>query len=74
MLVLTARKLYTIHGTIHDTVLGGAATCSECFVRSLLIVPLACLGSMAAPELPNSLWNSQKKVYKTFGTSGRLPV
>ena len=26
---------------------------------------------MAAAVQPNSLWNSQKKVYKTFGTSGR---
>ena len=49
----------------------GAATCSEGFIICFLKVPLACLGSMAAAVLPNSLWNSQKKVYKTFGTSGR---
>ena len=38
-----------------------------CFLK----VPLACLGSMAAAVEPNSLENSQKKVNKTFGTSGR---
>ena len=50
---------------------GGAATCSEGFVICFLKVPLACLGSMAAAVQPNSLGNSQKKVNKTFGTSGR---
>ena len=52
-------------------VLGGAATCSEGFVICFLKVPLACLGNMAAAVQPNSLGNSQKKVNKTFGTSGR---
>ena len=45
-------------------------TCSEGFVICFLKVPLACLGSMAAAVEPNSLENSQKKVNKTFGTSG----
>ena len=50
---------------------GGAATCSEGFVICFLKVPLACLGSMAAAIQPNSLGNSQKTFYKTFGTRGR---
>ena len=52
-------------------ILGGAATCSEGFVICFLKVPLACLGSMSAAVQTNSLGNSQKTVYKTFGTSGR---
>ena len=51
--------------------LGGEATCSEGFVMCFLKVPLACLGSRAAAVQPSSLGNSQKNVYKTFGTSGR---
>ena len=54
----------------HD-VIGGAATYSEGFLNCFLKVPLACLGSMAAAVLPNSLGNSQKKVYKTFRKSCR---
>ena len=56
---------------IDDNIPGGAATCSEGFVICFLKVPLACLGSMAAAVQPNNLGNSQKKVNKTFGTSGR---
>jgi len=56
---------------MNSAVLVGAATCSVGFVICFLKVPLACLGSMAAAVLPNSLGNSQKKVYKTFGTGGR---
>ena len=51
--------------------MGGAATCSEGFVICFLKVPLAFLGSMAAAVPANSLGNSQKTFYKTFGTSGR---
>ena len=53
------------------SVLGAAATCSEGFAICFLEVPHAGLGSMAAAVQPNSLGNSQKKVNKTFGTSGR---
>ena len=52
-------------------VLGGAATCSEGFVIRFRKVGLVCLDSMAAAVQPNSLRNSQKKVNKTFGRSGR---
>ena len=52
-------------------ILVGAATFSEGFVICFLIVPPACLGSMAAAVKTNSLGNSQKTVNKTFGTSGR---
>ena len=53
------------------SILGGAATCVQGFVISFLKVPLACLGCMAAAVQPSGLGNSQKFVYKTFGTSGR---
>ena len=49
----------------------GAAGYVKGFVTCFLEVPLACLGSRAAAVQPNSLGNSQKTVYKTFGTSGR---
>ena len=52
------------------SILGGAATCSECFVICFLKVPPAYLGSMAAavkaaavkPVELRNLWNSQKTV------------
>ena len=50
---------------------GGAANCSEGFVISFLKDPPACLGRMAAAVQHSGLGNSQKFVYKTFGTSGR---
>ena len=53
------------------SVLGGAATCSEGFVTCFLKVPLACLGCMAAAVQPNSLGTLEKKIHKTFKTSGR---
>ena len=45
--------------------LEGAVTCGKGDVLCFLIVPLACLGSMAAAVQPNSLGNSQK-TNKTF--------
>ena len=51
--------------------LGGAATCSEGFVICFPKVSLSCLGSMAAAVQPNGLGNSQKRVNKTLGRSGR---
>ena len=48
-----------------------AACCVKGFVICFLVVPLACLGSMAAAVQPNSLWNSQKTCYKTFPTTCR---
>ena len=68
--VKNALQNITTEGTKH-IVLCGAATCSEGFVICSLKVPLACLGSMAGSVMANSLGNSQKKVNKTFGTSGR---
>ena len=50
---------------------GGAATCSEGFVICFPKVPPAGLGSMAAAVQHKSLGNFQKKVNKTFRTSGR---
>ena len=53
------------------TILGGVDTCSEGSIICFLKVPLACLGSMEAEVQPNGLGNSQKTVYKIFGTNGR---
>ena len=54
-----------------EFVQSGAATCSEGFVICFLKVAPACLGSMAVAEQPKDLRNSQKTLYKTFGTSFR---
>ena len=59
------------HADSPTILLGGAATCSEGFLICFLKVPLACLGSMEAAVQPNGLGNSQKTVYKIFGTNGR---
>ena len=57
---------------ILDTVLGGAATCSEGFVKCFQRVPTL-LGCTAATMLPKqaSKGNLKKTYNKTFGTSGR---
>ena len=67
----------TVVGNVHivvgylDPIQPGAATCSEGFVICFWKVTLACLGSLAAAVQPNGLGNSQKKGYKTVGTSFR---
>ena len=41
-------NLFDLVTSFRKFILGGAATCSEGFVICFLIVPLACLSSMAA--------------------------
>ena len=62
---------YWVHNVHIKRIQSGTATCSEGFVTCFLKVPFSCLGSMAAAIHPNPWGNSQKTLYKTFGTSCR---
>ena len=49
------------------------AGCEKGFVKCFLIIPFACLVSIAAVQ-PNYLWNSQETFYNTFFTTCRPRV